>query len=119
MTEKEMKKLNRYQLLELLILQSNQVNTLQEQLTQAQKMIDSRDIQMTVVGSIAEASVQLGGVLEAAQRTADIYLNAVQERVALIEERAGQEAERIVQEAREQAMRIIEDAEKRAKSMFF
>ena len=111
MTEKDMKKLTRYQLLELLIIQSEQVKDLQKKLEDLQKELDTQEIQMAVVGSIAEASMQLGGIFEAAQRTADIYLNTVKERVVLIEEHANREAERIIREAEEKARQILEDAE--------
>ena len=111
MTEKDMKKLTRYQLLELLIIQSEQVKDLQKKLEEAQKELDDQEIQMAVVGSIAEASMQLGGIFEAAQRTADIYLKAVKERVALIEEHANREAERILMEAKRKASMLLEDAE--------
>ena len=112
MTEKDMKKLNRYQLLELLVIQSEQVKDMQHQIEEMQKLLDSRDIQMSVVGSIAEASLQLGGVFTAAQKSADIYLAAVQERLSEIEAEAMREAERIIQEAQEQADKILADAEK-------
>ena len=112
MTEKDMKKLNRYQLLELLVIQSEQVKDMQHQIEEMQKLLDSRDIQMSVVGSIAEASLQLGGVFTAAQKSADIYLAAVQERLSEIEADAMREAERIIQEAQEQADKILADAEK-------
>lgn len=112
MTEKDMKKLTRYQLLELLIIQSEQVKDLQRQLDEMQKKVDSRDIQMSVVGSIAEASIQLGGVLTAAQKTADIYLEAVKERVAEIEANALREADKILEDARQQASHILNYAEK-------
>ena len=107
-----MKKLTRYQLLELLIIQSEQVKDLQRQLDEMQKKVDSRDIQMSVVGSIAEASIQLGGVLTAAQKTADIYLEAVKERVAEIEANALREADKILEDARQQASHILNYAEK-------
>ena len=111
MTEKDMKKMTRYQLLELLIIQSEQVKDLQKKLEEVQKELDAQEIQMAVVGSIAEASMQLGGIFDAAQRTADIYLNTVKERVVLIEEHANREAERIIREAQEKARQILEDAE--------
>ena len=112
MTEKDMKKLNRYQLLELLVIQSEQIKDMQHQIEEMQKLLDSRDIQMSVVGSIAEASLQLGGVFTAAQKSADIYLAAVQERLSEIETSAMEEAERIIQQAQLQADKILADAEK-------
>ena len=107
MTEKDMKKLNRYQLLELLILQSKQVENLQRQVTELQEQLSSRELQMAQVGSIAEASMQLGDIFTAAQKTADLYLDAVRERVAKIEADATREAEQILQNARQHAAHIL------------
>lgn len=111
LTEHELKKLNRYQLLEMLIIQTERANDLQRQLEEAQEKLDSRDVQMTVVGSIAEASLQLSGVFEAAQNAADIYLNAAKERAAALEADASRRAEIMLEEARMKAQKIVSDAE--------
>ena len=120
MTEKELKRLNRYQLLELLLLQSERVTELEEQLKEAQKKLDSRQMQMESVGSIAEASVHLSGVFEAAQETADLYMNAVKARAIRVKEEtiaeAKKEAEDIIEEARRTAKKVIEMADKKAES---
>ena len=107
MTEKELKKLNRYQLLELLIIQTERADELQKKLDDAQALLDSRDVKLTVMGSIAEASLQLGGVFEAAQNAADTYLNAAKERAAAIEKEARKDAERILNEAKQKAAQIL------------
>ena len=111
MTEKELRKLNRYQLLEMLIIQTERANELEKKLEQAQEKLDSREVQMTVMGSIAEASLQLSGVFEAAQNAADTYLEAVKERAAAMEEDARRQAEAVLEEARQQARQILRDAE--------
>lgn len=103
MTEKEMKKLNRYQLLEMLIIQTERAEDLQRQLEQLQEKLESREIQMSHLGSVAEASLQLSGVFEAAQNAADIYLNAAKARAAEIEAEAANRAEAILEEARQKA----------------
>ena len=113
MTEKELKKLNRYQLLEMLVIQTERADELQRKLDAAQEKLDSRDVQMTVIGSIAEASLQLGGVFEAAQNAADIYLKAVKERAEAIEADALRRAEEILEEANRKARLIGENAESR------
>lgn len=112
MTEKDLKKLNRYQLLEMLIVQTERADELQKLLDAAQEKINSRDVQMTVMGSIAEASLHLGGVFEAAQNAADIYLKAAQERAASIEEDASRKAEEILEDARKKAGWILKAAQK-------
>lgn len=113
MTEKDLKKLNRYQLLEMLVIQTERADELQKRLQEAQEKLDARDVQMTVVGSIAEASLHLGGVFEAAQNAADIYMDAVKARAAQIEADATRRAEEILSEAERKAKRILEDARAR------
>ena len=113
MTEKELKKLNRYQLLELIIIQSEQIQELQNQLQQAQEQIDAQNIRIAEAGSIAEASLQLSGIFEAAQSAADIYLENVRKQTAdadLIRENARQDAERITAEAAQKAAQMTEVA---------
>ena len=95
MTEKDLKKLNRYQLLELLILQTERADKLQERVDELEKRLKAQDLKMESLGSIAEASLQLGGVFQAAQEAADMYLNAAKERACEIEEAARKKAERI------------------------
>ena len=76
MTEKELRKLNRYQLLELLVMQTERVEKLQKQLEQKEAQFNDQDIRLTTMGSIAEATLELHGVFEAAQAAADTYLTA-------------------------------------------
>jgi len=113
LTEKELRKLNRYQLLEMLIIQTERANELEKKLEEAQAKLDSREVQMTVMGSIAEASLQLSGVFEAAQNAADTYLEKAKERAATLEADAQHRAEAILEEARQQTRQILRDAESR------
>lgn len=109
MTEKDLKKLNRYQLLELLIMQTERADKLQAQLDEMEKQLNAQNLQMSSLGSVAEASLQLGGVFQAAQDAADIYLKAAQERAKEIEEAANKKAERIIDNAMEiaKALNVI------------
>lgn len=107
MTEKELKKLNRYQLLEMLIMQTERADALQKQLEEVQAQLDSRNINLSVLGSVAEASLQVSGVFEAAQKAADLYLNAARERSITMEEEAQKQAEAIVSEAERKARQIM------------
>ena len=100
MTEKELKKLNRYQLLELLIVQTERADKLQLQLEEAQQQLNEKEIHMTVLGSIAEASLELSGVFAAAQKAADLYLEA-----------ARKKADQIVKEAERQASALSDARE--------
>ena len=74
MTERELKKLSRAELLELLLEESRENERLRAQLQKACEALGSREIQIENAGSIAEAALRLNGVFEATQRAADQYL---------------------------------------------
>ena len=98
-TEKELRKLNRYQLLELLVMQTERAEKLQKQLERAEAQFNDQDIRLTALGSIAEASLQLHGVFEAAQAAADAYLESARTQADEILENARKKAEQILTEA--------------------
>lgn len=75
--EKELKKLSRSDLLEMLIEQSKEVDRLKAELEQANAALENRRIAIENAGSIAEASLKLSGIFEAAQQAADLYLENV------------------------------------------
>lgn len=108
MTEKEMKKLSRYQLLELLIQQTNKVDELQKLLDEANLKLEEQEIQLKEFGSISEISTQLIEILETAKTTTDYYINDAQKRAAVMEAHAREEAGRILVNARNEAQKITE-----------
>lgn len=85
MTAKELRRLSRMELLQMLLDQSREVERLQQELQQAQSQLESRRLAMEQLGSIAEASLQLSGIFETAQRAADQYLENARQRGAEIE----------------------------------
>lgn len=106
MTEKDIKKLNRYQLLELLIMQTEKADKLQAKLDAAEAELNDRELKISSLGSIAEASLQLQGVFQAAQDAADMYIEAAKKRAEEIEEAAHVKAAEILSQAQAQARRI-------------
>lgn len=109
MTDKELRKLNRYQLLELLIVQTDRANKLKAKLDAAEQQLRDREIRMESCGSIAEAALQLGGVFEAAQKAADLYIDAAKKRAQEIEDEAHKKAAAILTQAQAQARRLNEE----------
>ena len=99
MKEKDLRKMNRYQLLELLIQQTERADKLQAKLELAEQQLTKQVLQISDMGSIAEASMQLNGIFQAAQNTADMYL-----------EGARKKAEAIIAEAEEKARRIKDES---------
>ncbi len=111
MTEKELRKLNRKQLLELLLRQTERTEHLQKKLNEAEEKIKDKLLIETEAGSIAEASLKLNGVFEAAEAAASQYLENIK--------RLSENSEILVQNAEEEAVKraeeIVADAQKRAK----
>ena len=117
MTEKELKKLNRFQLLEMIILQTEQIADLEKQLQKTRRLLENQQIQVAQAGSIAEAALQLSGIFEAAQSAADVYLANVKihtENADQIEANAQLAANQILEQARTEADYILQNARHQA-----
>jgi len=74
MADKELSRLSRKQLLELLLRLTERSESLQEQLDEASKKLNDKLLIKSEAGSIAEASLKLNGVFEAAENAAEQYL---------------------------------------------
>ncbi len=79
MTDKELHKLKRSELLEIMIEQGKEIERLQKCLSEAEEKLHDRRIVMEKAGSIAEAALQLNQIFETAQRAADQYLESVRQ----------------------------------------
>lgn len=80
MTEKELRRLSRRELLEMLITRTIENERLTEELQQARKELSDRELIQDRAGSMAEAALQLNGVFEAADRAAREYLENIRRR---------------------------------------
>ena len=78
MEHKDLKRLSRADLLEMLVDQSIELQQMKIKYEAAQKALEQREIIMDQAGSIAEAALQLNGVFEAAQASAQQYLDSVE-----------------------------------------
>ena len=74
MTDKELKKLKRAELLEILLFQRQKIDDLEKQVAELTSRVEDRRISLGEVGSIAEASLALSNVFAEAQKAADLYL---------------------------------------------
>lgn len=77
MTDKELRKLGRRELLTLLLNQSRELDRVRSELEAARAELENRRLTLEESGSIAQASLQLNGVFEAAQKAADEYVESV------------------------------------------
>lgn len=74
MTDKELKRLNRSELLEILLDQAQEIEQLNAQIDDLKKKLEDKTILINESGSIAEASIKLTNIFEEAQKAADLYL---------------------------------------------
>ncbi|MBO5157973.1 MAG: hypothetical protein J6B94_00075 [Lachnospiraceae bacterium] len=77
MTEKDLHRLKRTELLEMLVEQGKEVESLKKEVSALKKQLDDRTIRLKDAGNIAEAALQISGIFEAAQTAAEHYLENV------------------------------------------
>ena len=77
MTKKELKRLSRTDLLELLLQERQENETLHAEIKRLKEQLADRIITIQNSGSIAEASLQLNGIFDMAQRAAEQYLENI------------------------------------------
>jgi hypothetical protein len=80
MTEKELLKLKKSELLEIMLAQSKEIDSLREQLAKAKAKLKDKKIAIDESGSIAEASLRLTKIFEEAQKAADLYVENIKRR---------------------------------------
>lgn len=74
MTNKELRRLSRRDLLEMLLDVSKENEKLREEVEQLQAKLNDRTIVIENCGSLAEAALQLNGVFQAAQAACEQYI---------------------------------------------
>ncbi|MBR2811224.1 MAG: hypothetical protein IKD69_07575 [Solobacterium sp.] len=77
MQDRDLQKLKRADLLEMLVELSKENDALKRELEEAQRKLEDRNIILREAGNIAEASLRLNGVFDAAQKAAEQYLENV------------------------------------------
>ncbi len=77
MTEKELAKLKRGELLEIMLAQSREIERLREELARTREELEDKQIRIQKAGNLAEASLALTRVFEEAQKAADLYLENI------------------------------------------
>lgn len=110
MTDKQLRKLGRRDLLEILLLQSKELERVKKELQEAREELEQRQLAISNAGSIAEAALKLSGIFEAAQAAADQYL----ENMSIPPEQrtpaapvCGTAGESLLEETREQCRQML------------
>ena len=121
MTNKELKKLTR---LQLLVEQGKEMERLKRRAERAEEKLRKRMLLLSEAGSIAEAALRLNGVFEAAQAAADQYLDSVRAMHGVAVEREegydweapGEDPEEWSEETEPEELEDGEDLEKEMKT---
>ena len=116
----DLKKLKRDELMDIIYELQKRDEQNEVLITKMKAKLEERDIKLKEAGNIAEASLKLNGVFEAAQASAEQYLASLKASNADLEKKiADAEGQRnsIIQNANEKAAQIIMAAEERAKAL--
>lgn len=92
MAGKDLRRLSKTELLELLVEQGRENIALRERLEKAEAELAERRLLLEESGSIAEAALKLSGVFEAAQRAIDLYRENCEQECAEMLKKASQKA---------------------------
>ena len=95
MTDKEFRRLSREELVEIIYELQRSEAALREENDRLKEKLADRSLKMENAGSLAEASLALNGVFEAAQSAADQYLAAIRDAQEEAREKAAQAQEEL------------------------
>jgi hypothetical protein len=110
MTDRELRRLSRSDLLELLLAQRKENEQLRCILDETQAQLADRTFKIDNAGSIAEASLQLSGIFAAAQDSCQYYT----ENIKQLSERQAHVCMQMEQETKERCDRMVAEAEMKA-----
>lgn len=79
MNTKELRKLSRKDLLEILLEQTKRIEELEIELEKVKFELNERKVSLKNIGSLAEASLVLSNIFKAADETASIYIKNIEE----------------------------------------
>ena len=121
MTDKEFKRLNRAQLIEIIYQFQMKVDTLTEQNQELERELADKRLRLNNAGNIADAALEINDCFRSAQNAAEQYLNEIK---AIREETEAQrhrilsetqeQRERVLSETQEERQRIIAEAQAEA-----
>ena len=121
MKDKDLKRMSRAELLELLIDKTRENEALHSQLDEALAQLDDRTLKIEKAGTMAEAAL----LLDAAQRAGQQYMENMRERwrtqeetCERIEEESRTRSERMLTETRERCRRMEQETQQRCAELY-
>ncbi|MBR6789490.1 MAG: hypothetical protein IKM31_01330 [Oscillospiraceae bacterium] len=113
MKEKDLKRLSRVDLLEMLVDQSEELELLRERVRVMEALLEQKELTISRAGSIAEAALQLNGVFEAAEAACAQYT----ENIRRLSEHQDAVCRQRDQESRHAAAQQLLEAQKRCEAL--
>ena len=102
MAEKELRRMSRSELIEIIYALKSNEESLQKKNAHLEEQLNNRTIQISEAGSIAEAALQLNDIFSTAQAAADDYLTSIKAaNVSMEEEQKAAEKEQMLNGADE------------------
>lgn len=108
MQDKELRRLSRQNLLELLVQREQQNEMLQAKVSELEALLNNRSIQINNAGSMAEAALALNEVFECADKAAAQYLDNIKR----YSEQQKSVYDKTVADAEQKARAILDHAER-------
>lgn len=108
MINKELKKLNRRELVDVIYQLKKNEEQMQQQIAALEAELQDRRIHLSVAGSIAEAATDITGIFSVAQTTADLYLSEI----AAMKADTQRKCEKMIEEAKKKVETILNDGKR-------
>ena len=106
MVSKELKKLSRRELVDIIYQMKKNEQKLQNEIADLRQALEDKRFHLSTAGSIAEAACSITNVFSSAQAAADLYL----QEIAAMKQDTEAECARLIAEAQKCAAEIIADA---------
>lgn len=109
MNNKELKHLNRRELVDIIYQLKKNEQEMQEEIKKLKEELQDKRIGLSQAGSIADAAMSVTDVFAVAQKTADIYLNEI----LIMKEDTEKKCAEMIEEAEKKVEKILSVSEKR------
>ena len=106
MTDRQLRKASRLDLLRMLLEEKKNSEALRDQIQNMQMQLDDRQIHMDQAGSLADAALKLSGIFDAAESACQYYT----ENIRKLSGRQEEICRKMEQETREKCDRMLEQA---------
>ena len=108
MINKELKRLSRRELVDIIYQLKKNEQEMQEEITLLKNELEDKQIRISNAGSIADAAVSITNVFSVAQTTADVYL----QEIAIMKEKTEKECSKKIKNAEKKVEKIMADGER-------